>query len=238
MTNAEAFAARLARIEQGGPNTKNTIFIGQDEQHDLGKKVFIKQSKSREIAGNAAYPLSLIGAFVLGLVAVALSFYARFQVMQGEVHLDDPGLEMALSGGLGIALSFVLAQMFRLTSKEHKGMQSAGVFVMVCALHNLAHWAPGPMAVVFSSEWVQRVQTDSPPNSARLGGGYFPLFKTASADVAAPVQAEPGMAPETAILPAAEITCPPAKPAVKMIEMNNAKKKKPGKTATAPCEGG
>lgn len=170
MTNAQAFAARLAYIESGRCNTNRTIFAGQDEQVHLGKTVIVKQSKSKAVAGNAVYPLSLIGAFALGLLAVALGYCARFQLMTRQAELEDADLEMALSGGIGIALSFVLAQMFRLTSKEHKAMQSAGVFAMVYAFHNFAFWAPGPMTVLFSPEYVARIQTEAPPNSARFRG--------------------------------------------------------------------
>lgn len=231
MTNAEAFAARLARVQVGGPNTNRTIFIGQDEQVHLGKKVVVKQSKSREFAGNAVYPLSLIGAFCLGLVAVALGFYARYQLMAGQAELEDADLEMALSGVIGIALSFVLAQMFRLTSKEHKAMQSAGVFVMVCAFHNFAFWAPGPMTLLFSPEYVARIQTEAPPNSARFRGAYFPLFDKGSAlDETTEATAEAPIATDKS-------TCAPAKPEVKRIELDNAKKKLV-KAAKAPCEGG
>lgn len=238
MTNDEIFAARIARINAGAANTKGTVFIGQDEQLHLGRREIVKPPKSREIAGNAAYPLSLIGAFGLGLLAVALGYYARFQLMAGQAELDDADLEMALSGVIGMALSFVLAQMFRLTSKEHKAMQGAGVFVMVCAFHNFAHWAPGPMALAFSPAYVAQIQTDAPPNSARFRGVYFPLFDAHSAlaeDLGAPpAEAEPALLPAAAAAPA----CAEVKPKVKMIEMDNAKKKPARKDAAAECAGG
>lgn len=234
MTNAEAFAARLARVQEGGPNTKRTIYVGQDEQVHLGKKVIVKQVKSREVAGNAVYPLSLIGAFGLGLIAVALGYYARYQLAAGQAELQDADLEMALSGVIGIVLSFVLAQMFRLTSKEHKAMQSAGVFAMVCAFHNFAFWAPGPMTVLFSPDYVARIQLDAPPNSARFRGTYFPLFEKGSTAEEMAVEVAGEMAaPATDASPTP--ACASAEPAVKRIVMDSAKK--PAKSATAPCEG-
>ena len=186
------------------------------------------------MAGNAVYPLSLIGAFGLGLLAVALGYYARFQLMAGQAELDDADLEMALSGVIGIALSFVLAQMFRLTSKEHKAMQSAGVFAMVCAFHNFAFWAPGPMTALFSPDYVARIQVTAPPNSARFRGAYFTLFDKGSA--AEEILADP--ASDTPIAPAAQACAPADEPGVTLIELDNDKKKKPAKTATPPCKGG
>lgn len=223
MTNQEEFAARLARVRNGGAHTKATIFVGQDEQHLIRREAPQQQSKSREVASNALYPLSLAGAFVLGLFAVALGYYARFQFMAGQATLsDDADLEMAISGVIGMMLSFVLAQIFRLTSKEHKGLQGAGVFVMICAFHNFAHWAPGPMSVLFSPEWVANIQTEAPPNSAKFRGVYFPLFDKGSAAVnmtTAPTDAAAAPAVDCA---AAEIAEAPAAPSI--LQTDNAKK--------------
>lgn len=229
MNNADVFAARLARIQAGGPNTKGTIFVGQDEQHHFGQKSGAKPGKGREVAGNALYPLSLLGAFGLGLLAVALGFYARFQLMAGQAQLEDADLEMAVSGGIGLVLSFVLAQMFRLTSKEHKAMQAAGVFVMVCGFHNLAHWAPGPMATLLSPDWVAQVRAEAPVNSARFRGVYFPLFDAGSAAM---------QATETGSdAPAAPSPCITADAGVKRIQLDN-DKKAPAKPTASGCEGG
>jgi hypothetical protein len=240
MTNEEIFAARVARIQSGAAHTKGTIFVGQDEQLQRGRPEVVKQARSREIAGNAAYPLSLLGAFGLGMLAVLLGYYARYQLMAGQTELEDADLEMALSGVIGIALSFVLAQMFRITSKEHKALQGAGVFVMVCSFHNLAHWVPGPMALAFSPEYVAQVQTGTPPNSARFRGVYFPLFDAHSPlaeDLVPALAAAP--ATEAAPEPAAALAkpaCTDTRPKVKMIELDNAKKK-PAQKAKPACSG-
>jgi hypothetical protein len=221
MTNQEEFAARLARVKTGGANTKSTIFVGQDEQHHMTREVPQKQAKSKELASNALYPLTLVAAFLLGLLATAVGRYARFQLWAGQEAMgDDADLEMAISFGIGLMLSFVLAQMFRLTSKEHKGLQGMGVFVMVCGFHNFAHWLPGPMSVLFSPAYVADVQINSPANSAKFRGVYFPLFDTGStalamlpADDAAPVAEQPECAPA----PGADVV---------MLQTENAKKPK------------
>lgn len=227
MTNQEEFAARLARVRDGAPNTKGTVFVGQDERHHLTRSAPVKQSRGKEIASNGLYPLSLVAAFCLGLLAVALGQYARFQLAQGQAQLEDADLEMMLTAGIGILLSFVLAQVFRLTSKTHKAMQSAGVFAMVCAFHNLAHWFPGPMTVLFSQEWVAQVQLEAPKNSARFRGVYFPLFEAGSAadtvlaaDVALPAGGLPAAA-----TPAESPACAAEPgPAVTILQTDNAKK--------------
>lgn len=221
MTNQEEFAARLARVKTGGAHTKGTIFVGQDEQHHVTREVPQKQAKGKELVSNALYPLTLVAAFLLGLLATALGRYARFQLWAGQEAMgDDADLEMAISFGIGLMLSFVLAQMFRLTSKEHKGLQGMGVFVMVCGFHNFAHWLPGPMAVLFSPAYVADVQTNAPANSAKFRGAYFPLFDTGSAALA--------MLPADEATPVAELPdCAPVAGAdVVMLQTENAKKPK------------
>jgi hypothetical protein len=242
MTNADIFAARLDRIKAGAPNTKGTIFVGQDEQIHRGKRETIKPAKGAEVARNSLYPLSLLGAFGLGLLAVALGRYARFHLAGAQAQLEDADLEMALTGGIGIMLSFVLAQMFRLTSKEHKGLQAAGVFAMVCAFHNLAHWAPGPMAMAFSPDWVAAVQAEAPPNSAKFRGVYFPLFEEGTTLAAAlpgdPVAEPQAGAAEAAAPVAAKKPCEPAKTTVTILQTDNAKgNKSGGAKRSVVCEG-
>jgi hypothetical protein len=185
MTNQEEFAARLARVQGGGAHTKGTIFVGQDEQHHMPRRAAQKQAKGKAVALNALYPLSLAGAFGLGLFGAALGIYARFQLMTGqETVIEDADLEMALSGVIGLMLAFVLAQIFRLTSKAHRGLQGVGVFVMICGFHNFAHWVPGPMVALFSPAYVADIQAKAPPNSAKFRGLYFPLFDQDSPAVA------------------------------------------------------
>lgn len=225
MTNEEIFAARIARIQAGAENTKGTIFVGQDERHHLGRPETKRPAKGTEAARNTLYPLSLIGAFGLGLLAVALGSYARFQLMAGQDALEDADLEMAISGVIGLALSFVLAQLFRLTSKEHKGMQGAGVFVMVCAFHNLAFWAPGPMSALFSPAYVAGIQAEAPPNSARIRGAYFALFEQ---DSTAAAELTPQYIRDNAA------TCAGERQKVRVLQMDS-EGRKGGKTG---CENG
>lgn len=222
MTNADIFAARLARIEAGAPNTKGTIFVGQDEQHHFGNKPMIKQGKTGAKASNSLSPLTLAAAFGLGLFAAALGSYARVQ-LAGEPPLPTAAdLDMAISGGIGITLSLVLAKLLRLTTLGHKALLGAGVLVMIAGFHNLAHWAPGQMSALLSPDWVHRVQTEAPPNSARIpGGGYVALEDFAGeGSGAATAQTSP---------------CVAAAATVKLIQMDNGA---PQPAKASGCAGG
>ncbi len=183
--------------------------VGQDEQHVLTRKVVVQQSRGREIAGNLLYPASLLGAVLLGMLAVAVSHYVRFHLMSGAVTPTDPDTEMLMVGGIGIAASFVMSQMFRLTSGLQRCLQGVGVFLMVCTFHNLPHWLPGPMAAAFSPSYVETMVAASPPNSFRFSGNYFPLF------VATDVPADTA----TGAFPADEAAQPTAAPSAEPKKM-------------------
>ena len=192
-TSQDDFAARLDRIRAKAG--QHVLMVGQDEQVLIPRKERHQTTRSQEVAGNARYPASLVGAAFLGMAAVVAGHYVRFQMMTTMTTLQDPANEVGFVVVIGIALSFVLSQAFRLTSKLHRSLQGVGVFVMACMFHNLGHWLPGPMALAFSPEWVATANASSTPNSFRFGQTYYPLFAEqvvpTETDAAAPSGSEP-----------------------------------------------
>ena len=174
-TNSE-FAARLQRIH--ATKGQSTIMVGQDEKHVITRKQRLQMSRQRELAQNLAYPASLLGALGLGMLGVAFGRYTHFQLLSGAGSLRDPTAELAFIAIFGLITAFVLSQMFKLTSKQHRALQSLGVFLMVGLFHNLAHWLPTPMRFAFSDAWVQQIVTTTPANSFRFGQSYIPLVQT------------------------------------------------------------
>ncbi len=171
MTQQDDFQERLNRIHA---QAQQGARQGAAAANTISRR---PQSASREIAGNLAYPLSLAGAFVLGLLSVVLARYIRFHLADGAAGEQTTDIDLAITAGLGMAASFVLAQVFRLSSKEHTGLQAVGVFIGICTFHNLAHWAPAPMATVFSPEYVAALTETTPPNSAIFRGMVFNLVE-------------------------------------------------------------
>ena len=108
------------------------------------------------------------------MLAVAVGYYARFHLMSGHSGLPDADLEMALSAVIGLCVAFGLPQMFRITTRSHKVMQSLGVFLMIFSFQNLAFWMPGTMATAFSPEFVLEQRLQAQPNSLRFHGIYIP----------------------------------------------------------------
>ena len=142
-TSQDDFAARLDRIRAKAG--QHVLMVGQDEQVLIPRKERHQTTRSQEVAGNARYPASLVGAAFLGMAAVVAGHYARFQMMTTMTALQDPANEIVFVVVIGIALSFVLSQAFRLTSKLHRSLQGVGVFVMACMFHNRPNGSPRPM---------------------------------------------------------------------------------------------
>ena len=236
MTGSEDYAARLARVQAN--KGRSVIMVGRDDSFVHERKPIVQISRGREVAGNIGYPASLVAAFLLGMLAVALGYYARFHLVSGHSELPNADLEMALSAVIGLCVAFALSQMFRITSKSHKAMQSAGVFLMICSFHNLAFWVPGAMALVFSSEFVLEQQLTAQPNSLRFRGIYIPLGEVSLGADHPPELA--GDDPDAA-LPAAEVdtSCAVAAtaPTAKKLELTGERRKSvdPAPKPVAPC---
>jgi hypothetical protein len=185
-TSNEDFAARLDRIRAG--DGQHLLMVGQSEQISVPRKEFKQLSRPQEVARNTRYPASLLGAALLGMFGVGLGQYVHFQLLSGSDQLQGPSYELTFVAGFGILTAFVLSQAFRLKSKEHRALQGLGVFLMIGVFHNLSHWLPTPMGMVFSPAWVQTTVDTTPPGSFRLGQRYFPLLD--QADPTAPEQTD------------------------------------------------
>lgn len=227
MTANDDYLARLARVKAN--QGQSVIMVGSDESFVHRRREVVPVSKSKEVLFNLGYPAGLASAFLLGMVAVAVGRYARFHLMSGQAELSDPDLEMALSAFVGFCASFALAQMFRLTSMEHKGLQSAGIFLMVAGFHNLAFWAPNAMATAFSADYVLQIQMNGAPNSLRLGGTFIPLTEQtySTADLILPSDTTDGSHLIAAPVPSAVLAAAPCKdgPRVNRLELNGERRK-------------
>lgn len=151
----QKFAERLSRIQQAAP---------PKAQKRRGQK-------SREMAHNAIYPLSFVGAFALGVVMVFVLQFVRYQLNPNSIHSDT----FVLDAVFAMAGVWALGIMFRLKEKEFRAAQGVGVFVTISLIHNLAFWAPDTMETVFNENWVAVREEVATPNSLMLMGTYIPF---------------------------------------------------------------
>lgn len=130
---------------------------------------------------NIRYPLSLVGAALLGMLAVFIARYARFHLTGGALTGDDADLTMIIDGGLAAGCSFLLFGLLRFDGAEYKLAQTVGIVVMVCIMHNFVHAAPAVFDIVFSPEWTQDVIAYTEPKSILFRGVSFVLDPEAAA---------------------------------------------------------
>lgn len=156
-TNNE-FAARLARIEAGGENTRHTMFVGMDEKLTLSPEqagsLYVEQLVAPK---KSAKPLiSVIVALMLGILGVFLGSYAEFYVLGLPTELDADTM-LVIEAALAMCIAFGLGQAFRLSSMLHLGANAAGVLAAICLMHNVVHLYPDLFARVFAPEWTEQV---------------------------------------------------------------------------------
>ena len=124
---------------------------------------------------NLAYPMSLVGAFLIGMVAVFAARYARFHIMGGSMVGEDADIAMMMDGALAMGVGFVFRSFFRFEAKEFITAKTLGIFAMICLMHNLVHMAPGAFATLFDEDYVLMTLELTEPNSILFRGVSFVL---------------------------------------------------------------
>jgi hypothetical protein len=174
------FDARLARIAHGKQYAAGHMRLHVGEREVLVRSLRDLQpgeAKARSVLRNAAYPLSFVAAFGVGMLSLAVSTAVRMALAPPSMQaLQTPGDQTQLIGGvIAIATSFGIAQLFRLNSKELGAAQTAGVFAALMTLHNIAFWQPELAAKVFTPAWVEAQQRGAVPDSLMFRGLVVPF---------------------------------------------------------------
>jgi hypothetical protein len=132
------------------------------------------EEASLHLAKNAIYPLSLIGAFLLGMFSVVLGQFVRVNLIgvgqPDELWLGIADLIMATM------IIFSIKSMFHLPLKELVTAQTFGIILMFSTLHNLVLLAPFPFAILMSPEWVQGIQDAAHLGTLRIGTMEIPFM--------------------------------------------------------------
>ena len=126
---------------------------------------------------NIKYPAALVGAFLVGMLAVFFARYARFHLMGGTLAGEDADITMVIDAAIGGACSFMLFAILRFRGKEFKAAQTFGIFAMIMVMHNFVHMAPGAFNAVFSKKWTDDVIAYTEPNSILFRGASFVLYE-------------------------------------------------------------
>ncbi len=136
---------------------------------------------------NFKYPASIVGAALVGMMAVFVARYVRFHLMGGTLAGEDADITMLIDGGIGAACGFLLFAMLRFNGAEYKAAQTFGIAAGVMVMHNFVHYAPGVFNVVFSEAWTEDVIAYTEPNSILFRGNSFLLYEEPETAAVEPV---------------------------------------------------
>lgn len=165
-----SFAERLQRLDQRKDlhETRLVFHVGNQEV-DAGARAPRKRiTRSREIAGNFAYLMSIVGAFALGAIALVVGLFVRNTLAPMGADAEFDLGYLALSGVISLVIAFVLAEMFRITKGVHKTAQTIGIFIAISLIHNLAWWFPVTSTILFGEGWVQMQLLNTEPDTFKF----------------------------------------------------------------------
>ena len=122
---------------------------------------------------NTAYPLTIIGAFVVGCLTVMLARWVRLSIFGIDELASGFTIQLGVELVMIAALIFVIANMFRMERPEFLAAKANGALIMVFGMHNLVHLNPGFFAAVFSPEWVDQILTSTAFRTIAVQGHSF-----------------------------------------------------------------
>ncbi len=179
MSTAEAsthargdFHDRLHRINAGQTLCDDDGLIPPEVARRYARK---RPSRWREIMGNTLYPLSIIFAFILGMIAVLVGRLARYHIGGADNPDLDVDILLAMDVGMAAMVAFALRMMFSLESKVHMSAKTMGIMATVATMHNAVHIYPEMTAIIFSEEYVKHTLEYTNPNTVIFRGMEFVL---------------------------------------------------------------
>lgn len=132
------------------------------------------EQASLHFARNSIYPLSILGAFILGMLSVVIGQFVRINLI-GIGQPDQLWLAVA-DLVMATMIIFSIKNMFHLPLKELVTAQTIGIVLMFLTLHNFVHLAPFPFAILMSPEWVDGIVNQSHLGTLRLGSVEIPIM--------------------------------------------------------------
>ena len=149
------------------------VYVGPAETSPGRNGANGKSAEGGFILNGVFYPMAITGAFLIGVFAVFVTRYARFQLTGGTLTGENADIWMMVDLALAVAIVISLRSIFRSGGKMLSIAKSAGVVVMLLTMHNLVHLAPGPFSKIFSPVWADQVIAGTKPNSILISGDSF-----------------------------------------------------------------
>lgn len=127
----------------------------------------------QDYKANTGYALSFVWAFLTGILSVFLVRLVIHHMMGGAAIEDLSFGELLMNAVFAGVIILAIRMATKLNGKEHLMCQTTGLLVAFTGFHNLSHWAPAPMSLVFSQEFVAETQGRTYANTLIYRGIVF-----------------------------------------------------------------
>ena len=114
---------------------------------------------------NAKYPLSFVVALLVGILATMLLRYCQFHMLGMPAQAENPDVQMVMDNVFAAIVAGVIRSVTNFATAEHMACKMVGVWIVILGFHNLSHWAPGLMSVLFAPEYVREVTSATWPDT-------------------------------------------------------------------------
>ncbi|UZD92137.1 hypothetical protein [Cognatishimia activa] len=119
---------------------------------------------------NFGYVFSFVLAFLSGILSVILVRLVSHHMM-GAAAIEDLTIgQIAINALVALGTIFAIRTALSIKSKQHLTCQIVGLWVAFMGFHNLSHWFPHPMSVIYTPEFVDHEQSRAAPNSLLFRG--------------------------------------------------------------------
>lgn len=169
------FAERVARINAASAKGVTTLHVGPEESYQIDRIQSGRRGPNSEILSNAMFPVSLVVCFLIGVLAVLITKWVRFQLTDPVAAPLAPDIDMVVEFLGALVVTTLISQFGGMREAEQKLARVLGVVAGMLCLHNLVHLYPEVFSVLFSDIWVSRVLTTTKPYSILWRGISFTL---------------------------------------------------------------
>ncbi len=170
------FALRLERIASASRARTQRVFVGEDESYVVPRHEWKhKASGATTALGNAMYPLSLVLAVVVGIVAHGVTMVARYYIDGLPDWNANPNIEMFKQLVMAYVLAMVVGYLIGLRSSTLTALKVLGCALGVLAFHNAVHMYPDLFAKLTSQLWVAQMIAHTKAHSLLFRGISFIL---------------------------------------------------------------
>lgn len=137
----------------------------------------------RDVFSKSGIPLAIL----FGVLSVFIVRLGLFHYSGNALITNTPNKTLAIEVSAALILSLLLFIALPFKGISYKLAQLAGVGIMVVAMHNAVHSAPGFHSLLFSLDWTDKVIAATEPASLLVLGDVIPLVPAPVEDEVEPV---------------------------------------------------